>query len=66
MLQNANRQVAYGHEPAANSSLGTECICGARMRLRVVQPHLLANDRVDVWLFECDECRHELRMLRPV
>jgi hypothetical protein len=48
-----------------NSSLSTECICGAKMRLRVVEPHLLADHKVDVWVFECNECLHELRMIRP-
>jgi len=63
MLQKTNPQVAY--ERAANSSLSTECICGAKMRLRVVQPHLLAGHKVNVCLFECDECLYELRMIRP-
>lgn len=48
-----------------NSSLSAECICGAKMRLRVVQPHLLADHQVDVWVYECKECLHELRMIRP-
>jgi hypothetical protein len=48
-----------------DSSLNIECICGAKMRLRVVQPHILADHKVDVWVFECNECLHELRMIRP-
>jgi hypothetical protein len=71
MLQKTNFQVAYCHERAAgsrrveNSSLSIECICGAKMRLCVVQPHLLAEHKVDVCVFECDECHDELRMIRP-
>ena len=60
MLQKTNP-----HQKMEKSSLNTECICGAKMRLRVVQPHLLADRKIDVWVFGCDGCLHELRMIRP-
>jgi hypothetical protein len=62
MLQKTNPQVVYCRE---HSCLSTDCICGAKMRLRFVQPHLLADLKVDVCVFECDECLHELRVIRP-
>ena len=46
------------------SFISTDCICGAQMQLRTVEPYSLAGIELDVWVFACSECLNQLRMTR--
>jgi hypothetical protein len=48
-----------------HSSIITECMCGATMRLHMVEPHFLEAREIDIWVFACTECFHQLRVIRP-
>ena len=48
-----------------SSSIVNQCMCGGKMRLRTLEPHVLVDHQVDVWVFACTECLHEVRLIRP-